>query len=70
MDPMRQLVRQGIVDGLILTATTLDDPRACYLRDHKSLFAKQGRAGPSAKHPLHASDIAELGSSRKRTTSH
>ncbi len=47
----RDLVKTNRVDGIILSATNIDDPRVAYLSDTKMPFVAFGRSNDDAPHP-------------------
>ncbi|TPK75604.1 LacI family DNA-binding transcriptional regulator [Mesorhizobium sp. B2-4-15] len=56
LDPVRYLVETGSADGVIISRTQPNDPRARYLLEHGIPFATHGRTDMGLVHPYHDFD--------------
>ncbi|WP_136617253.1 MULTISPECIES: LacI family DNA-binding transcriptional regulator [Mesorhizobium] len=56
MEPIRYLVETGSADGVIISRTQPNDPRARYLLEHGMPFATHGRTDMGLVHPYHDFD--------------
>jgi len=56
LDPVRYLVETGSADGIIISRTQPNDPRARYLLEHGVPFATHGRTDMGLVHPYHDFD--------------
>ncbi|UCI30060.1 LacI family transcriptional regulator [Mesorhizobium sp. B4-1-4] len=56
LDPVRYLVETGSADGVIISRTQPNDPRARYLLEHGIPFATHGRTDMGLVHPFHDFD--------------
>jgi LacI family transcriptional regulator len=56
MDPIRYLVETGSADGVIISRTQPNDPRAKYMLEHGMPFATHGRTDMGLVHPYHDFD--------------
>lgn len=54
--PFRRLVAKNMLDGFILNAPTLDDPRIAYLRGQRIPFVVHGRAEDAPDYPFYDID--------------
>ncbi|MBZ9677352.1 LacI family DNA-binding transcriptional regulator [Mesorhizobium sp. ES1-1] len=56
MEPIRYLVETGSADGVIISRTQPNDPRARYMLEHGMPFATHGRTDMGLIHPYHDFD--------------
>lgn len=56
LDPVRYLVETGSADGVIISRTQPNDPRARYMLEHGVPFATHGRTDMGLVHPYHDFD--------------
>ena len=56
LDPIRYLVETGSADGVIISRTQPNDPRARYMLEHGIPFATHGRTDMGLVHPYHDFD--------------
>jgi len=56
MEPVRYLVETGSADGVIISRTQPNDPRARYMLEHGMPFATHGRTDMGLVHPYHDFD--------------
>lgn len=56
LDPIRYLVETGSADGVIISRTQPNDPRASYMLEHGVPFATHGRTDMGLVHPYHDFD--------------
>lgn len=56
LDPIRYLVETGSADGIIISRTQPNDPRARYLLERGVPFATHGRTDMGLNHPYHDFD--------------
>ena len=58
--PYRRLISKGAVDGFLLNAPTINDPRIAYLEEHKVHFAVHGRSDAEATYPYYDIDNKQV----------
>ncbi|PSJ59100.1 LacI family transcriptional regulator [Kumtagia ephedrae] len=56
LEPVRYVVETGSADGVIISRTQPNDPRARYLLEHGMPFATHGRTDMGLVHPFHDFD--------------
>ncbi len=58
--PLRKLYERGILDGFILNAPLIDDPRVAYLQSKGIPFVMHGKHSATADYPYYAIDNARV----------